>query len=183
MIRVALPLLALATLALTACDNTAALEVTPVLQEETSFESGLDGWVVDKTVTSMGTAALATGDASAGTSYVAVSLTQGTDFVWLERMFTLEPSTDYNVTLSGDLRSFTGTADVRVVARATDPDGSGFSAEGHVPDSWTRVLAPKPVRSDAQGRVWVALGFQATGAASELGIDLLGAVFLLAGTQ
>lgn len=181
MTRPSFSILALALLAATGCDNTSALAVTPELEEETSFESGLDGWGVDQTPTSVGTASVTVGDASAGSNYLRIALDSGTDFVWVERLFTLEPSTAYSVTLSADLRAFEGTADVRVFAGTADPDGSGFGSEGPVPTSWTRTLAPRPLTTDAQGRVWVALGLAATGQVGEFGVDELGAVFLRSG--
>ena len=182
MIRPSLSILALTLIAATGCDRTNALAVTPALEEETSFEQGLDGWGVDLTPATTGSGAITGGEASAGSSYVRITLAQGADFVWLERQFTLEPSTSYNVTLSADLRTFEGAADVRVYAGAADPDGSGFSSEGPVPASWTRTLSPRPLTTDAQGRVWVALGISGTGQAGAFGVDQLGAVFLRAGS-
>lgn len=182
MIRPAVSILALTLMAAAGCDRTAALGVTPELEEETSFEQGLDGWSIDRTPTTTGSGSITGGEASAGSSYVRIALADGTDFVWLERQFTLQPSTSYNVTLSADLRTFAGAADVRVYAGAADPDGSGFTSEGPVPASWTRTLSPRPLTTDGQGRVWVALGMSGTGQAGAFGVDQLGAVFLRAGS-
>lgn len=176
--RPSLSILALTLVAATACDRTSALEVTPELQEETSFEAGLDGWSVDQTPATVGSGAITSGEASAGSSYVRITLGDGGDFVWLERAFTLEPSTSYSVTVSADLRAFTGEADVRVYAGPADPDGGGFNSQGPVPESWTRTLAPRPLTTDAQGRVWVAIGIAGTGQPGAFGVDQLGAVFL-----
>ncbi len=178
MIRRLFPLLVLSLLSSGACDRTTSLAVTPEVQEETSFENGLDGWSIDQTTTSTGTATVTGGGASEGANYVRVTLAQGSDFVWLERSFTLEPSTAYSVTLSADLTTFAGSGDLRVFAGAVDPDGSGFGSEGPLPADWTRTLAPRPFTTDAQGRVWVALGVAATGQAGEFGIDQLGVAFL-----
>lgn len=180
-LRRIVPLLLVAA-ALSGCDRTNSLSVTPELEEETSFEQGLDGWVVRAPVGSTGTGGLTTGQASEGAGYVRLELPQGSDVVWLERAFTLEPGTSYSVTVSADLRAFSGSADVRVWAGSSAPTGSGFVSEGPVPDQWTRVLSPRPVTSDAQGRVWVALGVAGTGQTGTFGVDRLGAVFLRTGS-
>ncbi len=182
MIRPSLSILAISLIAASGCDRTSALEVTPELQDETSFEAGLDGWSVDQTPATVGSGAVTAGEASAGSNYVRISLVDGGDFIWLERAFTLEPSTSYSVTLSADLRAFTGEADVRVYAGPADPNGGGFSSQGPVPESWTRTLAPRPLTTDAQGRVWVAVGIAGTGQPGVFGVDLLGAVFLRSGS-
>jgi hypothetical protein len=182
MIRPSISILALTLVAATGCDRTSALEVTPELEQETSFEQGLEGWGVDQTPATAGSGAITAGEASAGANYVRITLAEGTDFVWLERVFTLAPSTSYSVTLSADLRAFAGTGDVRVYAGPADPNGGGFSSQGPVPDSWTRTLAPRPLTTDAQGRVWVALGISGTGQSGTFGVDQLGAVFLRSGS-
>lgn len=175
--------LALVAVAASGCDRTTALDITPELEEETSFETGLDGWSVDRQAGSAGSAAVTTGDASEGSSYVRVTLDAGTDFVWLERAYTLEPNTPYSVTISADLRVFDGAADVRLGAFTGDPDGSGLRSEGPVPESWTRSLTPVPVTSDDQGRVWVAVGMAGVGQAGAFGVDRLGASFLRTGSN
>lgn len=182
MIRPSLSILAVTLIAAAGCDRTTALAVTPELQEETSFEAGLDGWSVDQTPATVGSGAITAGEASAGTNYVRITLADGADFVWLERAFTLEPSTSYSVTLSADLRAFEGEADVRVYAGPNDPNGGGFASEGPVPGSWTRTLSPRPLTTDAQGRVWVAIGVSGTGQTGAFGVDELGAVFLRSGS-
>lgn len=164
-----------------ACDRTTSLDIVPELEEETSFETGLEGWSVDRGAGSAGSAAIVTGDASEGSSYVRVTLDGGADFVWLERFFVLEPNTPYSVTVFADLRAFDGSADIRVRALGADPDGSGFASQGPVPDAWERTLAPVPVTTDGQGRAWVALGVAGTGQPGTFGIDRLGASFLRTG--
>lgn len=174
-------LLGLLAVAVSGCDRTTSLDLTPELEEESSFESGLEGWSVDRRTGSTGSAAVTSGEASVGSSYVRVTLDAGSDFVWLERAFTLEPNTPYSVTVSADLRVFAGSADVRVGASTGDPDGSGFTSEGPVPEAWTRTLTPIPVTTDAQGRAWVAIGMAGTGQAGAFGVDRLGASFLRTG--
>lgn len=181
MIRRVLPILALTLAAGAACDRTSSLAVTPELEEETSFETGLDGWTIDQAAASTGNASVTAGGASEGSNYLRVSLAQGTDFVWIERVFTLDPNTPYSVTVSADLKTFAGSGDLRVFSGAADPDGSGFGSEGPLPADWTRTLAPRPFTTDAQGRVWVAIGVSGTGQAGEFGIDELGAVFVRTG--
>lgn len=182
MIRSPLPLLALATLLATAaCDRTQSLTITPELDEETSFEQGLDGWAVDRTTTSTGSGQIVSGGASEGSSYLRIDLGGGSDLVWIERSFTLTPGTPYSVTVSADLRAITGDADVRVFAGPGDPNGSGFVSEGPAPGQWTRTLSPRPVTADGAGRIWVAIGFAGTGQAGQFGIDRLSATFLRTG--
>ena len=176
-----LPLL-VAALAFAGCDRTDTLAVDPELEDETSFEQGFDGWVVGAPIGSTGTGAIATGDASAGSSYVRLELAQGSDVVWLQRVFTLEANTSYNVTLSADLRTFSGAGDVRAWAGSGTPTGTGFVSQGPVPAQWTRTLAPRPVTTDAQGRAWVALAVAGTGQSGVFGVDLLGAVFVRTGS-
>ena len=54
---------AVALLAFTAtgCDRTESLSLTPELEEETTFESGLNGWFVDRQTGSLGTGAVVSG--------------------------------------------------------------------------------------------------------------------------
>ncbi|MBT8335884.1 MAG: hypothetical protein KJO11_04720 [Gemmatimonadetes bacterium] len=182
MIRRTLPLVLLALMGVAGCDRTTSLSITPELDAQTSFESGLDGWVVDRSAGATSAAAVTAGEASEGSNYLRVDLTGGDDVIWVERVFTLQPSSSYSVTISADLRAFSGSADVRVFAGAVDPDGTGFASEGPAPGSWTRTLAPRPFTTDAQGRVWVAIGFAGTGQPGAFGIDDLGAAFLRTGS-
>jgi hypothetical protein len=180
MIRRTLPLLLL-PLVFAACDRNSSLGITPELEDETSFESGLDGWVVDRSAGAISTGAVASGEASSGSSYLRFELADAGDLVWIERSFTLEPSTPYSVTVSADLRAFEGAGDVRVFAGAAEPTGNGFGSEGPFPGAWTRTLAPRLVTSDAQGRVWVAIGVAGTGQTGAFGVDDLGAAFVRTG--
>jgi hypothetical protein len=182
MIRRTLPILAVTLVMVAGCDRTTSLSITPELDEQTSFETGLDGWVVDQSAGSVSSAAITAGEASEGANYLRVDLADGDDLVWIERAFTLAPSTPYNVTISAALRAFAGSADVRVYAGAADPDGTGFASEGPAPGSWNRTLAPRPFTTDAQGRVWVAIGFSGTGQPGTFGIDDLGAAFVRTGS-
>ena len=180
-------LLLVAALALAGCDRTNSLAVTPELEEETSFEQGLDGWVVGTPAGSTGSGAITTGEASSGAAYLRLELAQGSDVVWVERVFTLDPNTAYSVTISADLRAFTGAADVQTWAGGVPPTGAGFVSQGAVPSQWTRTLDPRPLTTDAQGRAWVALGVSGTGeagpaGAGAFGVDDLGAVFLRTGS-
>lgn len=165
----------------TACDRTTSLALTPELEQETSFEAGLDGWTVDRQTGSTGAGVIVAGEASEGASYLRVTLDAGTDFVWVEQAFVLEPNTDYSVTISADVRAFAGSADIRVAARGSAPDASAFVSDGPTTDAWTRTLAPRPLTTDADGRAWVAIGIRGLGTAGTFGIDQLGASFLRTG--
>lgn len=182
MIRLsALAAVAVVAVTTTACDRTESLTLIPEVEVETSFESGLDGWFVDRATGSLGTGAIVSGEASEGDRYLELNLVGGNDQVWAERAFTLEPNTAYNVTIMAEVQVISGEAELVVGARSTDPDGSGFVSEGAVPGEWTRILSPQPVMTDAQGRAWVAFGVRGTGAPATVGIDVLGASFLRTG--
>lgn len=173
--------LALVTLASAACDRTPSLSLTPELEQLTSFESGTDSWTFDREAASTGAGVVVAGEASEGASYMRLTLDAGTDFVWVERAFVLEPNTDYSVTITADTRAFEGSGDIRLAALGVNPTGSGFVSDGPAVDQWTRTLSPQPVTTDADGRAWVAVGVKGVGETGAIGIDLLGVSFLRTG--
>lgn len=175
--------LTIAALALStaACDRTTSLALTPEVEESTSFESGLDGWTVDRQLGSTGGGMIVAGEASEGASYLQLTLDATTDFVWIERVFTLQPDTEYSVTISADIRAFEGSADIRLGARGTDTDGSGFDSDGPTLDQWTRTISPQPVTTDAQGRAWVAVGVRGVDSTGTFGVDRLTTSFIRTG--
>lgn len=172
---------AVLALSTAACDRTTSLALTPEVEETTSFESGLDGWTVDRQLGSTGGGMIVAGEASEGASYMQLTLDANTDFVWVERVFTLQPNTEYSVTISADVRAFAGSADIRLGARGTDTDGSGFDSDGPTLEQWTRTISPQPLTTDAQGRAWIAIGVRGVDQAGTFGIDRLTVSFLRTG--
>lgn len=172
---------ALLVAATAGCDRTTSLDLTPELEELTSFESGLDGWSVERQAGSTGAGMIVTGDASEGASYLEITFDAATDFLWLEQVFVLEPNTDYSVTIAADVRAFAGSAIIRLGASGTEPDGSGLASDGPTLERWTRTVSAYPVTTDGQGRAWVAIGVQGVDETGNFGIDQLVASFLRTG--
>jgi hypothetical protein len=160
------------------CDTSPSELLTPVAETESSFENGLDGWVVRSGPSGGGSAAIVGGAAAGGSSYLEVTLQNPGDLIWIERSFTLDPGTSYNVTLSAEARSFSGSGELVYAAagRVLRPDD--LVSQGAVPGSWSRELMPTPVAAGPDGTVAVGVGVGASvSGAGTFGLDEVGVVF------
>jgi hypothetical protein len=164
----------------TGCDTSSSDLLTPIEESETSFEDGLGAFLVRSGPSGTGTAELATGSASDGSSYVSVTLENPGDLIWIEQVYTLTPGTRYNVTVSADARTFSGSGELVYAAMGRSLQPGDFQSQGPVPGAWTRELMPTPVTAGPDGRVAVGVGVGAsvTGA-GVFGLDRVGVVFTI----
>jgi len=163
------------------CDS-GELEIVPVLEDQFSFESGLQGWSV--LVSDLGmppaewSVTQSADQAASGAGALRIQLApQGVGpRVMLQRPFDLEPDTEYDLQLTFQ----TGTEEVAATAWSllgdADPipwdDASGLPTLGPLTATgssgtvtWGEQSATLGVRTRSDsGRIWVAFGLLATSA-------------------
>lgn len=170
-------LLALGATTVAACDGTPSETLVPVLEERTSFESGLGAWQVFAEPASANPGAVVQGAAADGGAFVELRPSAGV--VWIARTLQLAPGRRYNVTIGTEARAFSGTGSlVKQVARDAVV-GSALSNVGSLGSGWSRVLTPRPVTADGQGRIHVAVGVRST-AGGTFGLDQVEVIVLAA---
>jgi hypothetical protein len=176
--QTAMPLLlALGTGLLAACDGTPSEALVPVLEERTSFESGLGSWQLRADPEAADAGGIAQGNAADGSAYLELRPASGA--VWIERSLQLTAGRRYNVTVGVQGRAFSGSGSlVKQVARDTVRT-SDLAPTGSLGSGWARVLTPIPVTADGQGRIRVAVGVSSA-AGGTFGLDAVEVIVLAA---